>query len=481
MSIPSLIKGIVLNSDIESGEYFKFKPVSDMDNLKYLASQLIYINYLQNTENKTITNTLLSSYKENVVQRYRQLKPRVSLDLNYITDIFDRILHSDVNIFPDNTEVTALLSVPFSNKSDFINISSKFYIPYIHAINNTKIEEEKTFSNPIFLTPSMVSLVNPNTNSNEIYIVMNEYQFVSYKFKDGERDRNQLEIFYSYMSNLNLNKLDISDILLLLSNFAYEYRKYDMQITNVAATIPELCKDLVLDSNISHKGSVLGSNEFIQFLKQISNNHHIEIQNNDLFVKLLQSTGSYSNELVSYFQKDPNEITVSEMEAFRKSVFSSFLTDKLKAGIESAPEADIVNPDGEDTTESDDLGDTSSSELDGTNEDEVKPLDDPIDDEQTDLEETGDVPVETDKESSEEPWDMMLELAKDETLSDLLFRKELGRVIANIINSDSDRYDPDELQLLKKWNSEWINLVSVQTTKQFLSLLSSIRLGKLLR
>ncbi len=94
MSIPSLIKGIVLNSDIESGEYFKFKPVSDMDNLKYLASQLIYINYLQNTENKTITNTLLSSYKENVVQRYRQLKPRVSLDLNYITDIFDRILHS---------------------------------------------------------------------------------------------------------------------------------------------------------------------------------------------------------------------------------------------------------------------------------------------------------------------------------------------------------------------------------------------------
>lgn len=123
-----------------------------------------------------------------------------------------------------------------------------------------------------------------------------------------------------------------------------------------------------------------------------------------------------------------------------------------------------MDDDTSDTTENNDnafgdFGDTSG--------------DDSSDDSSTNSSEETTAEIKVDKVPvPEDPFSVVLKIVTSETIDDYLFRNELINAITALVIDPPATMPAEDLRFLKIWVTQWINLVSVETTKSILSKLS---------
>jgi hypothetical protein len=179
----------------------------------------------------------------------------------------------------------------------------------------------------------------------------------------------------------------------------------------------------------------------------------------------------YAADAISYLQKNVNEITTAEMEAFQRSPLASIINrialeandpiadDKISADKIAPTDDNTVTP--SDTTNGE--GDLPTEPGDPTLEDDSS-----TDSTETKSDQIDDVmPDATDG--------VMLELLdpSKETLSDYMYRNTFLVKVNNILQNPSQfNCSKKELILLKQWASRWLYIMSVQSLKSFLKNLS---------
>lgn len=273
----------------------------------------------------------------------------------------------------------------------------------------------------------------------------------------------------SYISQFNLRDYDIDHVIGFLAAFCIHEDRYDMTFSdNPIVGLTRICFDLVTGSSYVKdaglkRSEIYGLDRFLDWVKTaVASGHLKPISDYDLFGNLLAMAGENS-EIVNYFTKPVNSILATEAYAFRHSDYASLVEDRVLAGLEAAD--DDVDTDTVDTaeTEEDDADadtDTESVEDTATDAD----LDDTNDDTLEDSSET----AESDK-APIDPTKMLLELnVNDPNLKDYLLRDIVARRIASILKNPPENARPNDLLLLKRWQSRWLYLTSIACLKDFL-------------
>lgn len=285
-----------------------------------------------------------------------------------------------------------------------------------------------------------------------------------------------------YISQFDLRDYDIDGIIGFLAAFCVHQDQYDMTFGDspISTGLTRICFDLVTGSsyvkNAGLKRSEISSLDlFLNWVKTaVASGHLKPISDYDLFGNLLAIAGE-STDLVNYFTKPVNSILATEAYAFRNSGYADLVQDRVLAGLEAAE--DDVDPEDEDTEggESDDFGDVDdTTDTDMTDTEDDAPDMGSTGDLGTDDTLTGD----TDEDTSEtadsdkapiDPNKMLLELnANDPKLKDYLLRDIVARRIASILKNPPENARPNDLLLLKRWQSRWLYLTSIACLKDFL-------------
>lgn len=274
----------------------------------------------------------------------------------------------------------------------------------------------------------------------------------------------------SYISQFNLRDYDIDHVIGFLAAFCIHEDQYDMTFSDSPTIgLPRICFDLVTGSSYVKdaglkRSEVHSLDQFLNWVKTaVASGHLKPISDYDLFGNLLAMAGENS-EIVNYFTKPVNSILATEAYAFRHSDYASLVEDRVFAGLEAAE--DDADTDIIDSTEAEeDDADTDDADADSVeNTDTNADLDDTDDDTLEDSSET----AESDK-APIDPNKMLLELnVNDPNLKDYLLRDIIARRIASILKNPPENARPNDLLLLKRWQSRWLYLTSIACLKDFL-------------
>lgn len=269
----------------------------------------------------------------------------------------------------------------------------------------------------------------------------------------------------SYISRFNLRDYDIDHVIGFLAAFCIHEDQYDMTFSdNPTVGLPRICFDLVTGSSYVKdaglkRSEIYSLDQFLNWVKTaVASGHLKPISDYDLFGNLLAMAGENS-EIVNYFTKPVNSILATEAYAFRHSDYASLVEDRVLAGLEAAE--DDVDTDIVDSTEAEE-DDADADSVEDTATDAA--LDDTNDDTLEDSSET----AESDK-APIDPNKMLLELnVNDPNLKDYLLRDIVARRIASILRNPPENARPNDLLLLKRWQSRWLYLTSIACLKDFL-------------
>lgn len=270
----------------------------------------------------------------------------------------------------------------------------------------------------------------------------------------------------SYISQFNLRDYDIDHVIGFLATFCIHEDRYDMTFSdNPTIGLPRICFDLVTGSSYVKdaglkRSEIYSLDQFLDWVKTaVASGHLKPISDYDLFGKLLAMAGEDS-EIVNYFTKPVNSILATEAYAFRHSDYASLVKDRVLAGLEAADDDDVDTDIIDSTDAEEDDADADSVEDTDTDAD----LDDTNDDTSEDSSET----AESDK-APIDPTKMLLELnVNDPNLKDYLLRDIVARRIASILKNPPENARPNDLLLLKRWQSRWLYLTSIACLKDFL-------------
>ena len=181
--------------------------------------------------------------------------------------------------------------------------------------------------------------------------------------------------------------------------------------------------------------------------------------------------------------KDPTKKMIDDFNKYPELRFLNKSTTQygMEAAEDLTKDNDEDDPFTEDTnnpennndidTETNESNENDESENDISSNDEENPFDEPSDNQSSsDYTDNTDTPEE---EEADDPVSKVLEIVEDNTLTDYIKREQMIVGINKIIASPPSGLSSEDLKFLKVWATEWINLVSAETTKLILARLLS--------
>lgn len=514
----SLLESIAFQSKPDAHKHYE--QFSGIKKMTYLIEQLMLCDYITMFAGTLVqydspadhsytiaAPVLLREYRNELVRKALAI-PKYDFHSGKYAHLYDLMIslvngnmpHADdlIDVFMDSEIV---------NDAD-IYMPKEFMLPFVYAINGTKIDKDR-IPNSVDMDSDQYEFFNPivYTPKYELHkelgfrIVLNSeeaFQVPSFIVEDFTDLRKNMALPYRYIVCLDWKGKSFTHVLGLLEQFSLEHDKHVMQNDSVC-TVGDLCYDVVTHSDYCRCCKPSNMQSFIHSLKYLVEKWNIQIDDTVYLGELLKHSDAVDPDIVNYLQKPVESVTVAEMEAFKSSIFASFINKTISATEATDPnkkddEDEEGFPDGNSKDEQADPG------LDPTNEDAPTNPDQPADGGGTDMGSMGDgsdmdmgdmsggddASGESgdESENAEETEEhkvarkippatdgILLELLnpENETLQDYLYRKEfLYRVNELLQNPSANRYSSQVLFMLKQWATKWLYIFSVPSLKSFL-------------
>lgn len=511
----SLIRSITIeNTNDPAKSYDHLSPIKQM---AYNIQQLLYCDYVSmfagsmtdgqtNSEYFIAAPLLLREYRQFVMNRVFAI-PKNDFNVGKYVFVHEAMTKLANCSMPDADDLMDIfLLTDIANDGD-INIPKEFLLPFVYSVNGTKVENTRLpfnmdaelgyFNNPVIFTPKFCHC---EEHGLRLCLIAEEaFQVPSFKMDDYFDMAKSVKNPYRYLAMMNWRGKTFTHLIGFLTQFSLEHDSHVMQ-SNGVCTIGDLSYDIVTNSNYCRDCQPSNFQSFVKALKYIAALWNIEFDDLVLLGEILRKSGCVDQELIAYFQKAKDEITVSEMEAFNSSIFSSFIKnvvaleaadntddeeetdDNQDEDAQAGTSDDTSNPDepavddGTDTSGGDGSTDDSDdgSVFDGSSDDLGVP-DEGMDDtsgEDSDSTEEEDTPEKKVARTIPPATDgIMLELMnpENETLSDYLYRKEFLIRVQDLLRDPSTaRCSSQTLFMLKQWATKWLFIFSVPSLKSFL-------------
>ena len=444
---------------------------------QYVLEQTIFAQYLKATSHNI--TACVQDYLD-AVEDLKKGLPK-SLPGNPMENLYAKYVQAILAPWSVTiNEMETLLSLEDPKLEWKPSLKREFYLPFLNQMGYGIPDScpDGTIDNPIIYAPALVRTTVPYTGvavpyPDQLCISMytfcdgiTKYTFVPGSMNtDGYGGRGRgIDFLSSWLKQMTFSDFNISYLFGILSSFVLEHGRHAMPLKNrdsymysVLDTCYEIIaypEDMVISqdkkghSTRRNKRTPYGVKQFTDLLKSFLQQYRIVNDENAYVLGLfLNKVGEYDDALISYFTEDKESISYASLTSFKQSVFSESMDDRLTVSTEaSTPEVPMDDdPDSTDTTipeEEEGTDDTVS-----TGEDDITYARDPL--------------------------KLLMELAKpNESFSDHLYRRLVMERLTCVIKNPPRAMPTSEILLMKRWMSLWVNLVSIQTIRDFLSRLS---------
>jgi len=464
---------------------FSFTDINDIPNLDIpVYSKLLYLaeQYIaaKNVDDMLLqSNTDVTDYLLKLKHVLAQITPSVK---DHVDETYYLSCDRAVDLLFSSFNVTPSLVNMFEDyhnfKEEYRMFPKEYIIPFLKSTSHYYTSEKEKYHNAIFMTPKMegdIVVYSPSYESYCTYDISIPEQFcynhmLHYMMSLNWTGKSYLTFFdligrfaingspkmyhnrtLSYFvtatEKLNVSKqLNYSEIrgkMLGMMNYLSKRDKL-----NFSALIPlqSFLKNLGFDDNIIKcmtKSQLTGKD-----VMQFTNSHELAFLKDAIIKKATEAVNDDPD-------ADEDEFDMNDLSSDTESGNNTFEKNQL---------------DGTDTSMDDSLGDLGSSDDDMFGDTGDMNMDDSfgsdsgsdIDTEQKEDE----VPV------PDDPFTSMVKIVTSETFDDYLTRNSLISAINAVINDPPNYLSIDTCEFLKVWVTQWISLVSVDTTKEVLSALN---------
>lgn len=463
---------------LKSMEDINNADISNLDKLKLLTEQAILARYMlsMNDEKhkdlhaylrklKTITLTTLAE-KQTIL-------PDHKYEL-YVKSLYGLLTSPDATNF---YHVQSLLEDQQNFSKEVAQIPRDFYIPYIASKG---YPTESVYTNAVCLVPNTM----PCEGGQCIAFSKMEFSSCDTTNKLSKKYNSDME----FLRRLSWDTKNWIQATECLQSFGCSHA----DPIEETSTVPGMLKTILTRKNHPSMDFKNPRRIFMSFLQELSNCYRIRIDSLESMQFLIDSMGYTTNGVL--LRKDPSLEVLSSLESYSELMFLK--PYKLRAAMEAAgdedapedePEDDEDDPLGDDpesdpeedegatdeeSTDTDDetTGDTGDSDLGG--EDELGGTDTGGDTGSGDSSD-GTASQATDTVTEpEDPLSVIFQISHSETISDYFYRKTASSVIRSIVNNPPSNMSSETVAFLRVWLTQWINLVSVDTTKSILTQLA---------
>jgi len=504
--------------------YDDFTPIQKVI---YLIQQFLYIDYvclmsgalrLNRNEsnsgtfilnNNNVSGTLLN-YRNSLVLKTNVLKNSIFDDPS-IYNVARPILNSiSKGVYPSLEDLHNVLIYPNIQDHLYSKLESSFYIPLLNTFNknNHSLKEDKIHFPTIYTYDIVIHQQDnynqrniQNTITTNIHLVLKEhteFEFQSFNLIKYTDKQDPINIFaknyesplWIYLSRFDWSNKTFDHLIALMTSLHFENNKFNMYFGTNYCSIIDTCYDMLTKSRFVSGRKANDTLTFIDFLKYLRTNYNFNVTDTKLLGDLLNMCNLsldtrphddslmnrthdeilINNKVIEYLTKDVKEITQENLVAFKNSVLSTFINDRLVKSTEAAEDdlGDLDNINTESPTDETSTASETDTSIDDTSGDIVGENDNEVDDDVT-SDELGD----SSKLPPADPVQLIIELADDNPkIEDVVFRQEIIQRVNALSIDKSKVSNNEELLMLQNWVSRWLNLVTIQTTKNFLAQLN---------
>lgn len=446
------------------------------DKLLVLLEQAILTHYVLSANNGASKN--LNEY-------LRTLKQIALLHIPRKCDSMDATLYAryrstlDLVLSANSTgymEAIRILNDQFNFRKDTKTLPEAFYEPYLKSASGYVVKGE-VYEAPLILTPCYKKCENGEC------IVFTQQSFPSCNLGEKNFKDNPTLNYLMKLDWSSKNWVQFTDVL----------QSYGVDIHNeldAVKSVPGALALVLRRKNHKFLNFTTPRKEFATLLRDVSTRYRIRMDSPESLQFILEGMG-YSG-ISALSKKSPTMNELASLENYSELAFLKPL--KLQAAMEAADseeeeedpskeeeggETDPLENDPETDPESESGEGTSTEYPADTGEDpegvdDLGGMEDPLDD--SGSTDTGDgTPTQqlTDTVTEpEDPLSAIFKISMSETLTDYFYREAASAHLRVIVQNPPAGMSAETIAFLRIWLTQWINLVSADTTRSILSQLA---------
>lgn len=462
-----------------------FSQISISDKFRILLEQAILARYLYDFSDSK--NSHVETYLDELYKLYRVSIPRQnnSMDPNTFRsycETLDGILSNQKSSFYD---AISILNDGQHFSKECCTINKDFYVPYL-SVYSGRCGGENAKSTPdylgaMLLVPSLENIDGGQrvTFKPKVFTTCHLYEKITLPYISKSME------YALRLDWKGKNWIQFTDVTQSFGlNVANIFEAHQSLPGKLAAIIRR--KDLPVLTNTRVRS------QFVTCLKHLEQRYRIDIDSFESLKLVMNGLGYRGLEFLT--SENP---TNRELEAFENLADLQFIKPyKLQVAFEAAEsekeeeekpeEQDNLEDDPETDPETETSDDDSADDTTDAGEEtpEGESTDESTDDfgmdegtdESTDTSggsDSGDGAEQTDTPSDpQDPFSIAFKVTKSETMEDYFQREALCVALTEIVKNPPEEVSGETVAFLRVWLTQWINLVSVDTTKAVLSQLA---------
>lgn len=349
-------------------------------------------------------------------------------------------------------------------------LPDNFVIPYLRTITNAPnfLYKEKYY-NALLLIPHTKKLYH----SSDVAVYFTPHTFTSYDSKEYVPFNTSVSKGMTHLFKMNWSGKSWKQY----ADIVQSYQAFDK--TTIDTSFPNVMYRALFGNNTSFVKDEKHKTFFIQSLSYLNNKYGMNLSDVTSLRMVLEGFG-YKN--LSYLTtKNP---TVGEVRALESlSEFKFFESLRLTYGMEA--EDNLNNQNETATSEDEDDPETDPDTIPNEGADDPDSAEDDLDDTDDDTNDEfgtdSDMTEESDDSESsktdtpevpEDPMTVTLRIVTTETADNYFEKMRLSDKIENMISNPPGNLSSETISFLTLWITQWLDLVSVETTKDVLSKLN---------
>lgn len=461
--------------------------ISASDKFRIIFEQVILSKYMYDACDSK--NTSVELYLDNLHRLYRTCIPKQnnSMDSNTFRsycEVLDGLFENKKYSFYD--AINILNDVQHFSK-ECCMLQQNFYVPYLSVMaGRCGNDNEKT--TPDYLGATLLVPVLQNVNDGQVVTFTTKAFTTCHLYE-------KVTIPYISKSMEYLLRLDWKGKSWI--QFADAVQSFGINVSfafESQQTLPGKLAALIRRKSLPVLNNTRVRSQFVSCLKHLEQRYRIDIDSFESLKLVMNGLGYQGLEFLTSINPTNSELTA--FESFSELQFIK--PYKLQVALEAAEsekkeeeeeeedkseEQDDLEDDPEtdpepETSEEDSVDDSTGTDEDPAPEEESTDDDfgtDESTDESTDTNgsDSGEGAEQTDTPSDpDDPFSIAFKVTKSETMDEYFQREAICVALTGIVKNPPENISGETIAFLRVWLTQWINLVSVDTTKAVLSQLA---------
>jgi len=467
-------KPLPLNiSDIKHIPLYDNQDVSQHEKLTILFEQFILA---QSVCEMTHYDNQFKDYIDLLIKLFHQCKfTGENLNIGsrgeYLKNTIFKFMRGEISNYQNIRDIYENENSMLANKVRIL--PDNFVIPYLRTITKAPdfLYKEKYY-NALLLVPHIKKL----DHSSDVAVYFTPHTFTSYDSKEHVSFNTAISKGLTHLFKMNWCGKSWKQYVDIIQS----YQAFDK--TTIDTSFPNAMYRALFGGDTTFIKDTKHKTFFVQSLSYLHDKYGMNLSDVTSLRMVLEGFG-YKN--LSYLTtKNP---TVGEVEALKDlSEFKFFESLRLRYGMEAAGDDNPDDPQTDTTPDDEDDPDTDPDALPEEGTDDTESTDDNFDDMGDDTGDDFGTDSDTDNDESEnsessktdtpevpeDPMTVTLRVVTTETADNYFEKMRLSDKIENMISNPSGNLSSEIISFLTLWVTQWLDLVSVETTKDVLSKLN---------